>query len=154
MSRQEKITALRAVPTDLEEALRDITKEELSLSYREGGWSIRQIVHHLADSHLNAYLRIMFMLAEDHPTIKPYDQDVWAALPQYPLDVEASQQIIRGLQSRMADLFDNLSDGDWSRGAYHPERGELTVADMLDIYHDHGRHHIAQIRQARKLVEN
>jgi hypothetical protein len=149
MSRDEKISALRAVPNELDDALNGITEEELAYSYREGGWSVRQIVHHIADSHLNAYLRIMFMLAEDHPTIKPYDQDVWAALPQYPLDIEQSQQIIGGLHGRMADLFENLSEPDWSRGAYHPERGEITITDMLDIYCDHGRNHIEQIRKAR-----
>ena len=150
MNRTEKITALRAVPHDLDQALKGISEEELALSYREGGWSIRQIVHHVADSHLNAYLRIMFMLAEDHPTIKPYEQDVWAALPQYPIEIEQSQQIIRGLHARMADLFENLSEADWKRGAYHPERGEITISDMLDIYHDHGRHHTEQIRKARE----
>src|ERR1044071_1067420 len=110
MSREDKIAALRRVPRDLDDALKGMSEEGLARSYREGGWSVRQIVHHIADSHMNAYLRIMFMLAEDHPTIKPYDQDVWAALPQYPLDIEQSQQIVRGLHARMADLFENLSE--------------------------------------------
>lgn len=150
MTRQQKIEALRAVPNELDKALQGISEVELRSSYREGGWNVRQIVHHIADSHMNAYLRIMFMLAEDHPQIKPYDQDVWAALPQSPENINASIDMIRGLQSRMADLFENLSEADWSRSAFHPERGEITLSDMLETYHDHGAHHIEQIDQARK----
>lgn len=149
MTRADKIEALRLVPSQLKAALDNITEAELSASYREGGWNVRQIVHHLADSHLNAFVRIMLMLTEDKPLLKTWEQDAWAKLPEYNDDYRLSLAIVEGIHGRMVSAFEQMRDEDWSRSGSHAERGEITIADMLDIYFDHGAHHVEQIKLAR-----
>lgn len=130
-------------------AVRGLNDAQLDTPYRDGGWTVRQVVHHVADSHANAYLRFKFVVAEDHPTIKTYDQDVWATLPDSRLPVECSLVILDGLHDRWSAFLDSVPESAWSRDAMHPERGEVTMDDLLDIYSDHGAHHARQITDLR-----
>ncbi len=143
--RVAKIAALRAVPNDLQAALNGLTEAQLRFSYREGGWNVRQIVHHIADSHLHAYVRMKWLLAEDNPSIKVWNQDDWALARDYEQDIQPSVHIITGIQERMANIFETATEADWKRTAQHPERGSITLDDFLNMYHSHGAHHIAQI---------
>jgi hypothetical protein len=144
-SRAEKIEAIRALPRELANAVEGLTDKELDTPYRKGGWTARQVVHHIADSHMNAFIRMKLILAEDHPTLKPYDQDEWATMKDYTIEVGPSLAIVSGLHERMATLLDGVRGDEWSRTAFHPERGEITLDDLLDMYSGHGQHHIKQI---------
>ena len=149
--RQEKITALRALPGEVRGAIAGLNDSQLDTPYREGGWTVRQVVHHIADSHMNAYIRARLILTEDNPTLKPYDQDSWARL----LDasgapVAPSLAIIDGVHERLAQLFENCGDSDWNRPAHHPESGAMTLEKILIIYSGHGRNHVGQILGLRK----
>jgi uncharacterized damage-inducible protein DinB len=144
--RTEKITALRNLPRHLREAVKGLQETQLDTPYRQGGWTVRQVVHHIADSHMHACLRMKFIVTEDHPVIKPYDQDCWAALPDAahgPL--EPSLQILDGLHDRWVRFLESLPDAAWTRSALHPERGEVTLESMLRTYAGHGEKHVAQI---------
>jgi uncharacterized damage-inducible protein DinB len=148
--RSKKIAELRRAPQAMRSAVRGLNDAQLDTAYRDGGWTVRQVVHHVADSHANAYLRFKFVVAEDHPTIKTYDQDVWATLPDSRLPVECSLVILDGLHDRWSAFLDSVPESAWSRRAMHPERGEVTLDDLLDIYADHGAHHASQITDLRK----
>jgi uncharacterized damage-inducible protein DinB len=106
-------------------------------------------VHHLADSHMNAYLRFRWLITEDHPTIKTYEQDDWAKLPDSRLPLDSSLTILEGLHKRWATLLETLPDEAWSRTGTHPEIGEVTLDDLLEIYSGHGVHHAGQITDLR-----
>ncbi len=147
--RNSKIAEIRDFPPRLRSAIDGLSDEQLDTRYRDGGWTVRQLVHHLADSHANAYLRFKWLVTEDHPTIKTYDQDVWAALPDSQLPLESSLRLIEGLHQRWAAFLSQLPDASWMRTGMHPERGEVTVDDLLDIYADHGAHHAGQITDLR-----
>jgi len=149
--RTEKITQIKALPELLDGALRGLRAEQLDTPYRPGGWTIRQVVHHLADSHMNAFIRMKLLLTEDHPTIKPYDQDAWATTADVTsVDLGASVEIVRALHRRWGALMDSLPDAAWNRTGHHPERGELTLEGILAIYAEHGRKHVGQITGLRK----
>ena len=145
ISRAEKIEAIRVLPAELTAAVEGLSDEQLDTPYRKGGWTLRQIVHHIADSHMNAFIRIKLILAEDHPTLKPYNQDEWAKASDYTVGIEPSLAIVSGVQERMANLLENIREEEWSRTGYHPENGDMTLDDLLNIYSGHGRHHIEQI---------
>jgi hypothetical protein len=115
-TREDKICKLEQLPDDLERAVAGMTDAELDTPYRAGGWTVRQVVHLLADSHINAYVRVRLLLTEHEPTIKPYDQDAWAALPDAQLmPIGISLALFRPLQSRLAAAFRNAKPEDWSR---------------------------------------
>ena len=151
--RQRFIQALASAPAQLRVAVTGLHQYELDMPYREGGWMIKQLVHHVADSHLNAYLRCKLMLTEQQPTIKPYNQDTWAftadALSQ---DIQSSLQIVEGVHHRWVTLLLSLEAGDFRRTLNHPERGVMTLDDVLQLYAWHGRHHVAQIIACRKRI--
>lgn len=145
--RREWIRQLRELPAALEEALDRLPEGALDSPYRPGGWSVRQLVHHLADSHLNAYTRFRLALTEDHPTIRPYDQERWAELPDASRDpVGSSLSILRGLHARWASLLSGLPATSFRRTLHHPESGVTDLDALLQHYAWHGRHHVAQIR--------
>ena len=148
--RSRKIAELRRAAQAMRSAVQGLNDAQLDTPYRDGGWTVRQVVHHVADSHANAYLRFKWVIAEEYPTIKTYDQDVWATLPDSRLPVECSLVILDGLHERWSALLDSLPQAAWSRKAMHPERGEVTMDDLLDIYADHGAHHAGQITDLRK----
>lgn len=146
--RSERIEKIRQFPAQLERAVAGLSAEQLTTPYLAGEWSVAQNVHHLADSHMNAFTRAKLILSEDHPLLKPYDQDAWAAM----LDgmapaLDTSLMILRGLHRRWADLLENVRDADWQRVGIHPERGEVTLERILEIYSGHGEGHIDQIRR-------
>jgi hypothetical protein len=134
--RRSRIDRIRALPAALEAAVRGLNENQLDTPYREGGWTVRQVVHHLADSHINAFVRMKLILTEDHPTLKPYDQDSWAALPDTTaMPIGVSMEILRGLHDRWCKLLETTSDSAWQRSASHPERGEVTLESMLEKIH-------------------
>ena len=147
--RTAKIKRIAACPRALHDAVNGLSDEQLDTPYRDGGWTVRQVVHHLADSHMNAYARFRWVLTEDHTTIKTYDQDVWATLPDMTMPIGPSLSIIDGLHERWTNFLTALPADSWSRKAIHPERGEITMDDLLDIYSDHGHNHVKQITDLR-----
>ena len=147
--RQSKIAQIRDFPPIIRSAVRDLNDKQLDTPYRDGGWTPRQVVHHLADSHMNAYLRFRWLITEDHPTIKTYEQDDWAKLPDSRLPLDSSLTILEGLHKRWAALLESLPDEAWSRTGTHPEIGEVTLDDLLEIYSGHGVHHAGQITDLR-----
>ncbi|MFI5201542.1 MAG: YfiT family bacillithiol transferase [Candidatus Kapaibacterium sp.] len=147
-----KIQAIRTVPSELATALDGLSDKQLNTPYREGGWTVRQIVHHIADSHLNAFVRMKLILTEDHPTFKPYDQDSWARMHDYTLDITPSVAIISGVQERMANVLEDTSEKDLARTAHHPDNGTMTLQNLLDMYADHGKHHVDQIVALREKM--
>jgi uncharacterized protein (TIGR03083 family) len=145
-TREDKLRQIDRLPDDLQRVVAGLTDQQLDTPYRLGGWTVRQVVHHLADSHMNAYIRVRLVLTEDEPTIKPYDQDTWAALPDArgaPVDVSIA--LLRPLHVRLAAAFRDAPPEAWSRGAKHPECGRLTLDQFLNEYAWHGHHHLEQI---------
>ncbi len=148
--RSTQIQTLRELPGRLRAAVAGLNDAQLDTPYREGGWTVRQVVHHVADSHAMAYIRCKLALTEDWPTINPYDEAAWANLPDSrSLPVETSLAIIEGLHARWTALFDALTEEDFQRGYNHPERGRETLARGLAIYDWHSRHHTAHITSLR-----
>ncbi|MBI5667594.1 MAG: putative metal-dependent hydrolase [Chloroflexi bacterium] len=146
--RQELINIIRNFPAQLEARVKDLDERQLKTRFIPGEWSVIQNVHHLADSHMNAYIRTKLLLLEDRPTIKPYNQNDWAETPdatETPLEV--SLAILRGLHARWADLFDSLKEEDWACSGIHPESGEITIESLLQTYARHGAGHIEQINK-------
>ena len=148
--RKAMIGKIRDLPQILEGALKGLNDAQLDTPYRAGGWTVRQVVHHIADSHMNAFIRMKLALTEDHPPLKPYDQDRWAALVDSTrLPVDSSLAIVRGLHHRWTALMDSMPDAQWGRTAHHPENGEMTVERILTVYAGHGEKHVGQIRTLR-----
>jgi hypothetical protein len=145
---QQFIEKLESFPTSLKKLLTGITKQQLDNSYREGGWTIRQLIHHLADSHINAYTRMRLALTEDTPAIKPYDQQLWAELPDArTADPEASLAILTGIHNRWSLLMQSLAPEDFQRLYYHPEHQmSHTLSELIAQYAWHCDHHLAHIQ--------
>ena len=147
--RRVAIDALAVAPEALRAAVRGLADEQLDTPYRPGGWTVRQLVHHVADSHLNAYIRFKLGLTEDDPTIKPYDQDAWVTLPDSSLPVAVSLDLLDGVHTRLVALLRATPATSFSRIIQHPENGPMTLDQMLGIYSWHGRHHTAHITSLR-----
>ncbi|HKG22797.1 MAG TPA: putative metal-dependent hydrolase, partial [Blastocatellia bacterium] len=133
-------------PARLREAVEWLSPEQLETPYRPGGWTVRQVVHHVPDSHLNSYVRFKLALTEDHPTIRPYREDRWAELEDArsaPLDV--SLALLDSLHGRWVLLLRSLKPEDFARTFEHPELGEVSLEKNVALYAWHGRHHVAQI---------
>ena len=146
--RRDYIERIRRFPAELEAALQGLTEEQLTAHYIPHEWSVAQNVHHLADSHLNAYVRLRLLLTEDHPTMRPYNQNAWAELPDAKdTDLELSLSILRGLHARWAKLLDSLSESDFAREGIHPETGAYTIDTLLNTYAHHGTGHIEQLQR-------
>jgi hypothetical protein len=151
--RTTQLRALRELPAKLRATVAGLNETQLDTPYREGGWTVRQVIHHLADSHMHAYLRMKLMVNEDHPTIKPYDQNVWAANGEAARGaIGSSLDLLDGLHCRWADFLERLPESAWSRGAQHPERGELTMTGTLETYVRHGEKHIEHIMGLRRAT--
>ena len=139
------IQIIKEFPEKLELVVKDLSDSQLDRTYGEGKWTIRQVVHHLADSHNNGFSRMKMILTENNPTLKTYDQEKWAELHDSKLSINCSLQILRGLHERMADLLSSLNDDDWAKRANHPEDGPLDMSRMLKEYANHGEKHIGHI---------
>jgi hypothetical protein len=148
-ARAEHISTLRLLPSTLQAAVNGLTHLQLDTPYREGGWTVRQLVHHIADSHANAYCRTKLALTEDWPTIKPYDEAAWARLADSRLPIDGSLAMIAAMHERWVALLESLSDADFDRGYVHPENGRQNLATVLAIYAWHSRHHTAHISNLR-----
>lgn len=148
--RREYIQTIKALPQNLENAVADLTKEHLDTPYRPEGWTVRQTVHHIADSHLNSYCRFKLALTEDTPTIRPYYEDRWAELKDSEMPIDVSMKIIEGVHARWANLLDSMSDADFQRKLNHPETGEWTLGKVLGLYDWHSKHHTAHITNLRE----
>ncbi|MEY3990918.1 MAG: hypothetical protein RI985_1999 [Chloroflexota bacterium] len=148
--RDQLILALRTYPQRLELALAAIPVDALTATPLAGEWSIAQNVHHLADSHLNAFVRCKLIATEHEPPLKPYDQDAWAAHPDASnADISTSLAILRGLHVRWADFFANLNDADYARVGHHPEAGIMSLDRLLKGYVQHGDDHLDQIARTK-----
>lgn len=140
---------IAAVPARLRAAVSGLTDAQLDTPYREGGWTIRQVVHHVPDSHMNSYVRFKLALTEDEPTIKPYDEAAWALLPDTAATpVETSLALLEALHERWVTLLRGLSEEQWKRTMRHPVNGLLRLDQVLALYAWHGDHHIAHILNA------
>jgi uncharacterized damage-inducible protein DinB len=148
--RRPWIESIRTTPAKLRAAVDGITPRQLDTPYREGGWTVRQVVHHLPESHANAWIRFKLALTEDTPTIKPYNEDAWAKLPDVPnAPIEPSLVLLDALHQRWVALLDAMTDADFRRPLMHPERGVITLDTLLQIYAWHGPHHIGHVNIVR-----
>jgi DinB superfamily len=151
--RGASIATLRALPSNLRKAVEGLSDTQLATPYREGGWTVLQTVHHIADSHLNAYSRVRHALAEEWPTIYAYNEARWAELADARGGpVELSLAMIDGMHARWALLLESLSDADFARGYVHPENGRQTLEQVAALYAWHSRHHTAHITELRKRM--
>jgi hypothetical protein len=145
--RQGWIETIAALPQQLEDALQGITEAQLDTPYRPEGWTVRQVVHHLADSHLNAFCRLHLSLTEDAPTIKPYNEAAWAKLPDSSLPVIHSLDMLRGMHFRWVHLLRNMSEADFQRTYIHPQYGKVYSMDtMTALYAWHSEHHLGHVK--------
>jgi hypothetical protein len=145
------VARIAAAPAALRAAVAGLSDAQLDTPYRPGGWTVRQVVHHVPDSHLNAYVRIRLALTEDTPTIKPYEEARWAELPDArTLPVEASLSLLEGLHGRWVALLKSLGPADGARQFLHPEHGRLiTIDELIAMYAWHGEHHVAHVTSLR-----
>jgi hypothetical protein len=151
--RPRLIGEIEAAPAQFRAAVQGLTEQQLDTPYRPDGWTVRQVVHHLADSHLNAYIRFRLALTEDQPTIKPYDQSQWAELPDArTAPVETSLQLVDSLHQRLVLLLRSMSDADFARTFLHPKRGVMRLDTCLAMYAWHSRHHAAHIAGLRERM--
>jgi uncharacterized damage-inducible protein DinB len=148
--RQERVARIRQLPEQVVAAVQGLNDAQLDTPYRTGGWTVRQVVHHLADSHMNACIRMRLILTEERPTLKPYDQDGWAKLPDAArAPVQSSIALLEGLHERWSTLLESVPESAWSRPAFHPENGDVTLDGLLETYARHGEHHVRQITGLR-----
>ena len=144
--RQQRIEIMRRFPEEFAALVSDLSDGDLHTRYLEGEWTVAQNVHHVADSHMNAFIRVKLGLTESNPTIKVYDQDAWALTADVSeVPVNVSLAIINALHQRLCILWESLKEDDWARPVNHPEEGSITVEHILRIYSDHGEAHIDQI---------
>lgn len=152
-NRKKLLLEIAELPLQLRDALEGLSDQQLDTRYRPDGWTVRQVVHHLADSHAHASIRTRFALTQQEPTIMAYDENVWANLKDAKSGpVEPSLLLLEGLHARWTSLLESLTDADLSRKFIHPERGVVTLDVNVAIYAWHGRHHTAHITGLRKRM--
>ncbi|MCD9021851.1 YfiT family bacillithiol transferase [Cohnella silvisoli] len=152
--RLDWISDIAHLPTQLAAALNGLSPEQLDTPYRPEGWTVRQVTHHIADSHLNSFIRFKLALTEDHPAIKPYYEDRWALLADtIQAPVEQSTTLVAALHERWTYLLHSMSDADFGRTFFHPESLKVFRLDyVLGNYSWHGRHHVAHITALRERM--
>jgi hypothetical protein len=147
------IETLVHLPSQMRAAVQALRPQQLDTPYRPEGWTVRQVVHHVPDSHMNAYIRFKLALTEEQPPIKPYDEAAWAKLPDTgATPVEISLQLLDSLHTRWAELLRAMRPSDFERTLSHPERGVLTLDHMLAMYAWHSKHHLAHITSLRERM--
>ena len=151
----ELLNDIKVLPAMLEFAIQNLNADQLDTPYRPGGWTVHQLIHHIADSHINAYVRFKLALTEDNPVIKPYDQAAWAALPDTKnLPINISLTLLHALHARWYQLMYDMTEEQWQRTIYHPERKRsLTLWELLKSYSWHGLHHTAHITKLRERMK-
>lgn len=146
--RSAAIEGIRQLPQSLRSAVAALSENQLETPYRPGGWTVRQLVHHVADSHMNAYTRVRLALTEDSPTISAYQENRWAELEDArAVAVSTSLDLLQALHVRWVRLFSSLDEQQWKRPYLHPENGPQTVEQTVILYDWHGRHHTAHVTQ-------
>ena len=149
--RQKCLDEISHAPANLRAAVSGLSEDQLDTPYRPAGWSVRQVVHHVPDSHMNAYVRFKLALTEEEPTIKPYAEDRWAVLADTrTTPIEVSLMLLESLHTRWMRLLGSLATADWKRTFRHPELGVMNLERMLALYAWHGRHHVAHITSLRE----
>jgi hypothetical protein len=148
--RTAAIAHFAALPGEIRGAVQGLSEAQLDTPYRPGGWTVRQLVHHVADSHMNGFIRAKLALTETNPTIKPYDQDEWAKLPDMSLPIDVSLNLLDGIHERWTAVWRGVTPGQLTRTFQHPEIGALTLDQHLQLYSWHSRHHVAHITALRK----
>lgn len=150
--KEKWLADIRFLPEELERSILNLDEAQLDTPYREGGWTLRQVVHHVADSHMNAFIRFRLALTEDNPTIKPYNEKAWAELPDVDaVPVNVSLTLLHALHRRLYHTIKDLDDASWERTMVHPEHGRtMSLWFLLGLYAWHGRHHTAHITALRE----
>lgn len=152
-ARTELIASIARLPAILEMALDGLDDAQLNTAYRDQGWTVRQVAHHIPDSHLNGYVRFKLALTETQPTIKGYEEGRWAELQDTQrVPPQVSLKLLEALHERWVTLLENLRESDFARTLTHPEMGVLSLDTMLQLYEWHGRHHIAHITALRRRM--
>lgn len=147
----QAIDELASTPAKLRAAVKGLSETQLDTPYRDGGWTVRQVVHHVPDSHLNAYVRLKLALTEDKPTIKPYDEAAWSKLADSKsTPIETSLTLLSTVHDRFDRIWRSLSPEQFARVFVHPDHGERTIDWLLFLYEWHGKHHTAHITELRK----
>ncbi len=150
-ARPGAIEVIATLPARMRAAVSGLQDAQLDTPYRPGGWTVRQLVHHVADSHMNGYIRLKLALTEENPTIKPYDQDRWAELLDSRLATETSLRLLDGIHTRWGSLYQALAPAEFARTFFHPETGvKQTLDQHLQMYAWHSRHHVAHITALRE----
>ena len=146
------IVDIQFLPNELEQAIENLDEAQLHTPYRDGGWTVHQLVHHIADSHMNSFIRFKLALTEDNPTIKPYDENAWSEMADVQKEpINVSITLIYALHKRWLTLLQNMSDTDFEKTLFNPQRrGQLTLWEMLGIYAWHGKHHVAHIKTLKE----
>lgn len=151
--RRKMIDDIATQPARFREAVRGWTDTQLDTPYRPGGWTVRQVIHHVPESHLNSYVRFKWTLTENEPTIKPYDQDAWSALPDSKLPIEMSLRLLETLHVRWVELLRCITPDQWQRRFHHPESGTMNLDRLLQLYVWHGNHHLAHITRLKERMK-
>jgi uncharacterized damage-inducible protein DinB len=148
--RRARIAVIAATPERLREAVAGLSEAQLDTPYRPGGWTVRQVVHHVPDSHANAYVRFKLALTEDEPAIRPYQEALWAQLPDSAAPPELSLRLLEALHERWVRMLTALTPEQWARTYRHPESGVHTLDGLLAVYSWHGPHHVAHVTSLRR----
>lgn len=152
---REWINDIKYLPENIERAILNLDETQLNTPYRPDGWTIKQVVHHVADSHMNAYIRFKLALTEDNPTIKPYREELWAELSDTKnLPINISITLLHALHIRWVEILNNVQDDEWNRTIFHPQYNrKSTLWYLLGSYSWHGRHHTAHITSLRESMK-
>ena len=149
--RTTNIADIAALPQKIRAAVAGLGDRQLDTPYRPDGWTVRQVVHHVADSHMNALIRVKLALTEDTPTIKPYDENAWSTLPDMTLPIAVSLSLIEGIHTRWIAVVNGMAVDQFSRSFVHPElKTEMTLDGHLQLYAWHSHHHLAHITELRR----
>ncbi len=150
-SREEWLSHIGDTPYEVRRVVSGLNEKQLGTPYRPGGWTVRQVVHHYADDHMNSYVRFKWALTEDSPVIKGYSEPLWAELPDARVGpIEPSLVLLAALHERWIEAWKALNQSEWHRIFQHPKRGTVTLENLAALYSWHGRHHVAQIRALRQ----
>lgn len=152
--RKDFIKTIDELPAQLRKEVENLSQQQLDTPYRDGGWTVRQVVHHIPDSHLNAYIRFKLALTEDNPAIKTYEEHLWAELQDtFTTPIEVSLNLLESLHKRWAVLLKSLTDSQFEKTFQHPEWGKITLSKTLALYAWHSRHHLAHITELKKRMD-
>lgn len=152
--RAQAIATIAALPFQLADAVRGLDQQQLDTPYRDGGWSVRQVVHHLADSHVNAYVRTKLLLTESNPTVKVWDEEKWGELADAKeAAIGGSLLLVTAVHERWVHCLRSRAAADFAKTLQHPDNGPMTLDDLVSIYEWHGRHHVAHVTALRSKME-